>query len=116
MANQRALRSSDPVHMITPLWIEKRIVNVFVGAYSGLPPKDDNRGYTFAAVERNLPLALTALMQLARLKGYVVEKKASVALRSKVTTAELLPLLQALDPAAAAEIAAGTFDATAEPE
>lgn len=76
------------------------------------------------AINRNHALALSALMSLAKLKGYIVDKKQGVSAKldlSKLPAAQLHAVLTGhlneLDPAARAQIeaiAAGEFEAEFE--
>lgn len=75
---------------------------------------------------RNPQLAVTAIMALGRLKGWIVEKRQGINARldlSKLSPADLRAMLTThldqLDPASRAQvesIAAGGYDISADPE
>ena len=77
-------------------WIENQLIIVVKMALHGRPPSATPSNPQ-PMIERNPALAVQALMQLARLKGYVVEKKQSLAGKidlSKLPPADLKALLE----------------------
>lgn len=65
---------------------------------SGLPPKDMGNGSVLPAQPRNHQLALTGLMSLAKLKGYIVDRQQRMSARldlNKLSSKELNDVLSA---------------------
>ncbi len=105
-------------------WAERNVISVIKigmrGRAAGLDPTVE------PAIARNPQLVLQGVAMLARLKGWIVERKTSLQGRvdlSKLSPAELQSMLTGhldqLDPASRAQIesiAAGELDITADPE
>ena len=107
-------------------WIERQLIVIAKAAMHGRPEKPIGgptaaSGASVEAIPRNHPLALQALMALAKLKGYITEQRRSVSAKldlTKLTPAELQAVLTGhladLDPAARRQIesiAAGEYEA-----
>lgn len=96
------------------LWIENQIVIVIKMAMHGRPPTNTPSNPQ-PRIERNPVLALSSLMQLAKLKGYVIEKKQSLkmdlgklsAADAKATLDGMLDQLSPGDRARILEITSG---------
>lgn len=69
-------------------WVESKMIQVVTMALRGRPA-NLHPGNPQPRIERNPALAITALMSLARLKGYIIEKKQSLA--GKVDLGKLAP-------------------------
>lgn len=112
--NARALVDSNGNYAYgSKAWCERQLVIVIQGAMRGRGAGPD------CAVQpvqpRNYAMAVQAVMALARLKGYIVERKQSIGAKidlSKLSQAELSQYLSAslseLDPAARRQIEAIT--------
>ena len=116
-------------------WIERQMIIIIKAAMHGRPAKimqaqkavdgnPEKPEMIVPALPRNHALALSALMSLAKLKGYIVDKKQGVSAKldlSKLPPAQLQAVLTGhlneLDPAARQQIeaiAAGEFEADFE--
>lgn len=122
--NARALVNADGSYAYgSKAWCERQVIIVIQGAMRGRNAGPDPAMQPVQP--RDYRLAITGVMTLARLKGYIVEQKRSLAAKvdlSQLPAGDLQALLKSqldqIDPASRAQIesmAAGDYDATAEP-
>lgn len=107
----------------TKPWAEAQLVVIAKAGMHGRPAKIHPTNPQ-PAITRNFALAIQAITTLARLKGWIVERKSSLTGKldlSKLSPADLRATLSAhldqLDPSSRAQIesiAAGEYDSEAE--